>query len=920
MIIRELEITGFKSFATKTRIRLEHSTTAVVGPNGCGKSNILDALKWVLGEKSVKSIRGEKMEDVIFSGTETKKPANFAEVSLLIDNAGRTLGIDSDTVRIGRRLYRDGQSHYFINDARVTRRDVEHLLMDTGLGKSSYSFMEQGRMDMILSSKPEERRYIFEEAAGISRFKAQKEEAEKNLENAQLNITRLQDILHELERELKVKEAQAKKTEIYNRLLKEQREHDLKIRYITLIELERNLADLRGKLEKKLAEREKIQQRLIQYEQKIQQIDEEQLSKREELHQKDIANQLGREKISNEEKRLTEIESRRIELQQQKDNLKLQISRLEKRVKELRQDLDRQNQLTLQLNVRLEDAEKALQENAQQSDRLLQAIHEAEKQLGELKEKQRLTAEELRSLREKLEVVIRDLLASLKSEKTKWQQTEKEHERTKEKTKKSIFQLLDQLSTIIEKSGAAPEKALKEIDVRIRAFNREEFSANLDGISAISDSLRHLLFEKGGIHSQKEEIDELITSRENLLIDIEKERNELLERISRNREELEEKRRQREIIHGDIRSFNVQRDSIAERERNLNQQIENEEKSLHFFIAQYKKVDSDIIACNNEQKIRLNEIEKMKSSIAKELARIELLEKALGKNEQKKAELHDQIKKENEKNADLFSSITETEVQIGTLLGSQEIMLQDIYNDYNLTMDEIRDQIGEVKIQLQAEKSRLSEIRKEIEALGPINPLAIEELRTVQELYNHNENQLKDILKAKEDIMSVLQDIQQKSEKLFMESFNLIQQNFSEIFKRLFRGGNVVLTLLEPEKPLESGIEIQAEPPGKRPKSLRLLSGGERTLTAIALMFGIYMVRSSPLCVMDEIDAPLDDQNVTRFLNLIDDFESKTQFILITHHKKTMARAQAIFGVTMEEPGVSRLLSVELKREEKPTG
>ena len=211
MVVKELEISGFKSFANKTIIRFDHAVTAVVGPNGCGKSNILDALKWVLGERSLKSIRGENKEDVIFSGTDQRKAVNYAEVQLKLDNRARLLNIDRDEVKIGRRLYRDGQNQYLLSDQRVTLREIEALLMDTGIGKSSYSFMEQGRMDMILSSKPEDRRSIFEEAAGISRFKSQRSEAERNLDNASLNMTRIEDILRELDRELKVKKARQKR-------------------------------------------------------------------------------------------------------------------------------------------------------------------------------------------------------------------------------------------------------------------------------------------------------------------------------------------------------------------------------------------------------------------------------------------------------------------------------------------------------------------------------------------------------------------------------------------------------------------------------------------------------------------------------------------------------------------------------------
>ncbi|MDH5719909.1 MAG: chromosome segregation protein SMC [Spirochaetia bacterium] len=281
--------------------------------------------------------------------------------------------------------------------------------------------------------------------------------------------------------------------------------------------------------------------------------------------------------------------------------------------------------------------------------------------------------------------------------------------------------------------------------------------------------------------------------------------------------------------------------------------------------------------------------------------------------DKKKTELYAQIHNENNKNSNLFKSVGDLEIKIGTLIGSKEALLQEIYNDYTLTYGEIKEKFERSKIIPEKEKELLKNLKKEIEILGPINPLAFEELKNITELYNANENQIKDITAAKENIVKILEEIDEKSRVLFLESFEKIQHNFSEVFQKLFNGGKAKLSLLEPENPLTSGIDIQVQPPGKRPRSLRLLSGGEKALTAIALMFGIYMVRSSPFCVLDEIDAPLDDLNVARFLSILDEFRNNTQFILITHNKKTMAKAESLFGVTMEEAGISKVLSVELK-------
>ncbi|MCB1201395.1 MAG: AAA family ATPase [Leptospiraceae bacterium] len=905
-VIKELEIFGFKSFAAKTKVPFRHRITAVVGPNGCGKSNILDAMKWVLGEKSVKAIRGEKMEDVIFSGTETKKPANFAEVAVTLDNQNRLLDLEMDEVKIGRRLFRDGQSQYYLNDRKVARKDIEHLLFDTGVGKSSYSFMEQGRMDMILSSKPEERRAVFEEAAGISRYKAKKEEAERNLENARLNMTRLQDILRELERELKIKESQAEKTRQYNDLLSSRKDHDLRIRFFTLQEINTSLVDLDQKLEKKRAEAEKLRQKNLQVRERLEQIDEEKSVKTTELHQKDTGNQVARERIAQWEKRIEETSRRIVEQTGQAESMRSQLAKVEKRVKELRDDRSRQDQMTLQLNARLEDAQRALKEIDTNSEKLKKDIADAEKRQKENRQQLADNREKILEQRSELEAVIQDLLRSLKEEKKNWEKAEKVSSGEAERITKVLNEIGEHLAS------ESVDSAQKVSAVQ-KLFNQLNHTSAIEKIAALPASLRHLLFEEGGIHSRKEQLDEQIIALEDTNRKLDRELEEIQNLTLELRERLAASMRQKETISGDIRSFNVQVDNLKEKDRTLKEQIGFEEASLQFHREQFRAIDKEIVQANTDLKGMQNEIAKLQAGIQKEIERIAALEKALAKLDQKRHDLLASVQDENRKAEEIQEAMNELEIRIGTLIGSREVMTQDIYNDFNLTLDEVAEKLGKDKIQLAGEKNKLGDIQKQIEALGPINALAIEELKTVQELHKHNNTQLQDILKARDDILSVIADIQSQSESMFLESFAQIENNFREVFRTLFKGGDTKLTLTEPDNPLESGIDISVKPPGKSAKSLRLLSGGEKALTAIALMFGIYMVRSSPFCILDEIDAPLDDQNVGRFLDMLTEFSKSTQFILITHNKKTMSRAHAIFGVTMEEPGVSRLLSVELK-------
>jgi chromosome segregation protein len=914
MLLKELEILGFKSFADKIKVSFSNSVSGVVGPNGCGKSNILDSMKWVLGEKSVKTMRGEKMEDVIFAGTSTRKSANFAQVSLTFDNRIRLLKIDTDDVKVGRRLYRDGQSQYFINDSRVALKEIEDLFRDTGIGKSSYSFMEQGRMDQILSSKPEDRRLIFEEAAGISRFKAQREEAEKNLENTQLNLTRIQDIQRELERELKIKEAQAKKTAEYNALREKYKAHDLKIRYLMVRDANDKLDDLKEKLNRRHAEKEKIQQKLIQMQERLTTLDEDERALKEELHKKDVSSQVASEKIAQLTHAIAEKEERKTTLAAQLGGLKEQIVIFEKRIKELKKETTEQNQFTLQLDLKVSDIEKEITRLQARIEACAQESAAAELELQRLEKEKLATEKSLKEVHAKHEEAIRELLDSLKNEKTRWEKTAK----NREQAYGDVEKLCNDTAGSLEKIIASPDTTSGEIIKEIRKLTEsgvfKKISEKANVLAEMSRGLYEILFEQGGVHSRKEELDEEISLLDRTLENAIKEQYRLQEKKQQLSEESASHKQEREKLLGDVKSLNVQISSVKEKEKNLTGQISNEEANMGFLRAQFTEIDRSLVQLSQEQKNLTREVEKLRSSIEKESQRIAGIERDIQKVEDKRRELADTMKRESSKTDEVFTATNELEGKIGQFSGGRDTLLQNIYNDYGLSWQEVSTQFTSGKLQLADEKDKLTELQRAISSLGQINQLAIEEHRHIKEMYDHQQNQVDDILKARADIEKVMLEIQQKSETLFRESFEQINHNFAELFGKLFNGGQAKLDLLDPEKPLSSGIEIEATPPGKRQKSMRLLSGGEKALTAIALMFALYMVRSSPFCVLDEIDAPLDEQNVGRFLTLLDDFAKNTQFILITHNKKTMSKANVLYGVTMNEPGVSTLLSVELTK------
>ncbi len=914
MLLKELEILGFKSFADKIKVSFSTSVSAVVGPNGCGKSNILDSLKWVLGEKSVKTMRGEKMEDVIFAGTSTRKPANFAQVSITFDNRIRHLKIDTDDVKVGRRLYRDGQSQYFINDSRVALKEIEDLFRDTGIGKSSYSFMEQGRMDQILSSKPEDRRLIFEEAAGVSRFKAQREDAEKNLENTQLNLTRIQDIQRELERELKTKEAQAKKTAEYNALMAKYKDHDLKIRYLMVRDANEKLEDLKEKLSRRHGEKEKIQQKLIQMQERLAALDEDERNLKEELHKKDTSSQMANLQIAQLGQTIAEKETQKSAFAAQLAGLKERIGKFEKRIKELKSEAAEQNQFTLKLDLKVSDIQKEIARLQKRIDDCAEEVAAADIDLARLEQEKAEATKKLNEVHGRQEETIRELLDSLKAEKSRWEKTAKNREQAFTEIELYCAETAASLDAIL----ASPDDHLPQMRKDLQRIKDSQIFAKISEkahiLAEMSRGLYEILFEKGGVHSRKEELDEEITALEKQIDLAAKESTRLTAKKLQLAEETSANKQEREKLLGDIKSLNVEITSVKEKEKNLAQQITNEESNMGFVRAQFTEIDRSVVQLAQEQKNLTREVEKLKSSIEKETQRIAGIERDIQKAEEKRREMVQTMKSESGKTDEVFVAINELEGKIGALGGSRDILLQNIYNDYTLTWQELAAQFTSGRMQLTDEKEKLTELQRGISALGQINQLAIEEHRHIKEMYDHQQAQVDDILKAQDDIKQVMAEIQAKSETLFRESFEQINHNFAEIFSKLFNGGQAKLDLLEPERPLASGIEIEATPPGKKTKSMRLMSGGEKAMTAIALMFAIYMVRSSPFCVLDEIDAPLDEQNVGRFLTLLDEFAKNTQFILITHNKKTMGKAQVLYGVTMNEPGVSTLLSVELSK------
>jgi len=914
MFINRLEIFGFKSFGEKTVVHFQDNMTAVVGPNGCGKSNILDSIQWVLGEKSVRSMRSEKMEDVIFSGTENTKPSGYTQVDIFFNNKSRILPVDQDEVIITRKLYRDGQSQYFLNQKKVMRKEIEETLMDTGLGKSSYSFMQQGQMDMILSSKPEERRYIFEEAAGIARYKQQKEEAFKKLENTELNITRLKDILHELSRELSIKKNQSEKTKEYSKLEETRKLHEKKITYLNITEMENNIDQFNDKLQKQTGLYEKSRQKIIQLEEQVIGTEKEKDRLVHELHSIDLSKELSVEKIHQLEKYITEDEQRKGQITGEIEQIQIKVTQHEERIESLKKQYHNQKQLFLELDHQIDNAEKSIKSIHDQINGATDTIGKSQKELTRLHSELEQNGSNLKKLNNEKEVIIQQLLNYINEAKVNWADLISHIEEDKNIFMEEINWIIDNISGLSVKVKENKDSIDTAIQPILRHLKETNWTRWLDKFGEVEKTFWKKLFDPSGIHSQKEKIDKEITKTEQSAIQIRKDINFNERLVQENKEKLTELHTKKESISGDVKSIQVQKSNVNEMEKSIHEQIKNEEQQLLYFKQRYGSLETELLQIQKRNSSLKKEISDLQNVMGAENKKLDTIRDNIKKLEEKKDKFHQQIKDENNRSKSQFEASNDLEIRIGTLLGSKEALIHDLYNNHNITFDELKEEFKSKRIDLQKEKGFLLEIQKKIQSLGPINPLAIEELNTIQNLYDHNNEQLKDIVEAKNHVLQILKEIEDKSEKLFTESFTQISNNFREVFQKLFNGGDIKLELTNPENPLISGIDIHVQPPGKKPRSLKLLSGGEKALTAISLMFAIYMVKSSPFCIMDEIDAPLDDQNVGRFLHLLDDFSQKTQFLLITHNKKTMAKCSSIFGVTMETPGISKLISVELKK------
>ncbi len=1179
MYLKSLEMHGFKSFPDKIKLDFNKGLTGVVGPNGSGKSNIGDAVRWVLGEQSSKSLRGGKMEDVIFAGTQLRKSVGFASVTLNIDNSDRSLDIENDLVSVTRKLYRNGDSEYIINGDQVRLKDIVELFMDTGLGRDGYSIIGQGRIADIVSGKSTERREIFEEAAGISKFRYKKAEAERKLLAAEDNILRLTDILGELEGRVGPLKNQSEKAKKYLVLRDERKALEVSLWVAKLEELKTDLTELEEKILSCTAEYEALTRELDEIDETI---DESNLGRakcteridelRELIHNTELESSDANSKIAvlendiehfNEDiknlqeqilktqsndsefkEQISQKESELVKIAESKSSVREDISETESDLSGLAVKSDefdksindkgnrinslyiKKSELTFALESSLssidenkklieegktyiENAQKLIAENNEEKKEIVKAISEAEEKISEFNNKiagiSKLNESKTKALNDaresytKKEIRLRELrgkvnlLTDLENSMEGFANSVKQIIKAKKHGLISgVYGSVAQLITVDGKYSTAIETALggalqyiivdnedtakrsirhlKETrsgratflpitSVKPREFKESGFES-CEGFVSIASELvsaderfsgiiSYLLgriviaedidfaaqiakkygyrfkictldgqvinaggsFTGGsvsrstGILTRKNEIEEIkleISDLEfetaelsekleglkqevnKLRLDIEGERELLSEHMTDkvrfegelNRlkdlgvsydDKLDDAENQIEILSSKILTAQKSYEKSQKELDNVNAQIAESEKNLdetQFKMQSFKEGRQALSEKLSEQKIRIIELERDEQAVMlsieqlKDAARnandvktrldLQILESRAQIEEKRKEidsirngitnsediikEYNNAIRKEQSAYQDFEAKIAKQrayqkikiderenisrELERGsekkiTVQGEFDKIISELYEVYELTRSEAAAEAKPVEDKTEANRE-LNSIKNKMKALGSVNLDAIDEYAEVSKRYEFMKAQLGDVVKSKKELEKLIYELTENMKVIFSDSFNKINDNFKKIFVELFGGGAAELVLSDPENILESGIEIKVAPPGKVIKNLMSLSGGEQAFVAIAIYFSILKIKPSPFCILDEIEAALDDVNVTKYAQYLRNFTDATQFILITHRRGTMEECDILYGVTMQEKGVSKLLKMEV--------
>ena len=811
MQFKKLEINGFKSFSEKTTFLIQNGLTGIVGPNGCGKSNIVESLRWCMGENSAKSMRGSGMEDVIFSGTSNRPSKNISEVALLLDNKdkdGPSQYNEFDEIGVKRKIEKDKGSKYYINDKEVRARDVQTFFADLSTGAHSPSLISQGRIGQLVTAKPIERRSILEEAAGISGIHARRQEAETRLNAAENNLKRADELKRQQQKQLDNLKKQAEEATRYKEISKEIKKIESGLYYLKIREIEKDKKQIIDKLSELDDEMSAINIDLNHNNSLL----EEENKKLSPLRDKKMESVAKLQKLNLDMTSLEEEETRVKSLQ----------IKLEKSIRTIESDSERERSISLDAELNEKRISKEKEELLKTENELIEVESVSSKELNASKTN-------LNNLQTQLDALLNKIEGYIDQEK---------------KLTKEIFQ------------------ELKELVKKI-TLSQEEYAEKYGKNKSIqSDSIKR--------KERIKNIDIELENWRNLKSNSEKMTAELNERKDKIKFELNENKKNPERI-ATSKGQNLQN---LENTKKRNEEIETElveSESKHNLISQ-----------------NLKEIQSKLSDLKEKKARNEATIEGI----------------DNRKKDLMYSVKNELNIENETSLLAQS----DFSNLSPEDLPSIDDQTLKVE-----------EVKKQRESLGSVNLRADEETKKYETEIKKMEDDRADLYSAIVKLKASIDELNQKGRERLLEAFTKVNRKFNEVYTKLFSGGTAKIELVDSDDPLEAGLEMFVSPPGKRLQSITLLSGGEQALTALSLIFAVFLVTPSPICVLDEVDAPLDDANVTRFCGLLDELTkiTKTKFIIITHHALTMSRMHRLYGVTMAEKGVSQLVSVDLQKAEE---
>ena len=975
MYIKEIQINGFKSFADKLTIELDPTFTGIVGPNGSGKSNIVDAIKWVLGEQSIKTLRGSNnMTDVIFNGSSSRNPANFASVMITFDNTDRTLNIDYNDVSVKRVVYKTGENEYYINNEKCRLKDITNLFLDSRSSKESFNIVPQNKIDQILSEKPEERRVIFEDAAGVLKYKKRKEESLSKLYKTQDNIERINLIINENSENLVPLEEAARKAREYKEVTSELESVEIALiaNDITVLSTKvENDSNAKLKLEEKLSklqanstneetEAEKIKVRLLNIDENIKSTSASIFKINESLIALSNKKTLITERNKYDKESET-VKNNLIALKDREGSLRNNISSSNLDIKYLNDEINNLNEKLSSLNneynsVNREKERATFELNSKRKD-LLDRNNKIDILENNISNMNKIPYSVRSVIDNPTLRGIHDILGNLVNTKSEYvtmldvalgassnnivvndEACAKEaidYLKRQNKGRATFFplnvikpksiepEILRNISNIIGFIGIASDLVTydnKYYNIVMNQLGNIIVTDNITSAIAISKKINHRyrvisldgeLIHVGGVMtggsiktnssyiSDKYELEKLKNSLNvinNDIVEAEKKVNELDSdlniikdniynlniEIIKNKESLNNKNLILETLNSELESVVNEIDNLSD--NNLSKELDNVIKEYY----------------NHEEK--KNELEKTLNALNKE--KIDLNNTL--------TTLETAIKKQNSEYNNLANEINNLELEITKININLDGLLNRLSEEYSLGYERARKEYV-LEIDTEVARERVNMLRRKVKSLGDVNLGSIDEYDRISKRVNFLTKQKEDLENSKNDLLSIIDDMDEVMKEKFVQSFNDINVEFEKVFKTLFKGGNAHLELTDPDNILETGIDIIAVPPGKNQKPLSLLSGGERTMTAISLLFSIMNLEHVPFVILDEVESALDENNATVFGEYLANYKNKTQLLVITHKKKTMEFLDKLYGITMQESGVSKIVSVKLE-------